>query len=136
MDYSKFIYQTRRKNPLVYKRVKNTDSPSAQVEPSYPVPVQSHEKSPGEFVQLPLFAQPLGHSSISTIMKYVINPYKPGDLFVGHRQTVQNQIRCNTRYLIRFSTVCLQKCLLIKNITQQPLNWKWTRPIDKDGKIH
>ena len=42
-----------------------------------------------------------------------INPYKPGVLFVGHMQTVQNQIRRRkTRHLIRFSTVGLQKCLL------------------------
>ena len=34
-------------------------------------------------------------------------------LFVGHGQTVQNQIRRRkTRRLIRFSTVCLQKFLL------------------------
>ena len=44
---------------------------------------------------------------------YQINPYKPSVLFVGHRQTVQNQIRRRkTRLLIKFSTVCLQKFLL------------------------
>ena len=38
------------------------------------------------------------------------NPYKPSVLFVGHQQTVQNQIRRRkTRRLIRFSTVYLQK---------------------------
>ena len=42
-----------------------------------------------------------------------LNPYKPSVLFVGHRQTVQNQItRRKTRLPIRFSTVCLQKFLL------------------------
>ena len=43
----------------------------------------------------------------------LLNPFKPRALFVGHRQTVQNQIRRgNTRRLIRFSTVCLQNVLL------------------------
>ena len=42
-----------------------------------------------------------------------VNPYKPSVPFVGHRQIVQNQIRCRkTRRLIRFSTVCKQKFLL------------------------
>ena len=42
-----------------------------------------------------------------------VNPYTPGVLFVGHRQTVQTQIRCRTmRCLIRVSTVCLQNVLL------------------------
>ena len=40
------------------------------------------------------------------------NPYKPSVLFVGHQQTVQNQIRrCIMRLLIRFSTVCSQNFL-------------------------
>ena len=44
--------------------------------------------------------------------KYIY-PYKPSVLFVGHRQTVQNQIRCRKiRHLIMFSTVCKQKFLL------------------------
>ena len=47
------------------------------------------------------------------IFKHVVNPYKPSVLFVGHQQTVQNQItRRKIRRLIRFSTVCLQKDLL------------------------
>ena len=62
----------------------------------------------------------LGVSSIQRV-----NPYKPSILFVAHWQTVQNQIRHRiTWHLIRFSTVCLQKCLLNlkkKNPTQQPL---------------
>ena len=38
-----------------------------------------------------------------------LNPYKPIVLLVGHRQTVQTQIRRRrTRRLIRVSTVCLQ----------------------------
>ena len=38
---------------------------------------------------------------------------KPSVLYVGHRQSVQNQIRRRkTRRLITFSTVCLQKFLL------------------------
>ena len=42
-----------------------------------------------------------------------INPYKPGVFFVGHWQTVQNQLRrSKMRCLIRFSTVYKQKFLL------------------------
>ena len=38
-----------------------------------------------------------------------IHPYKPRVLFVGHRQTVQTQIRCcRMCHMIRFSNVCLQ----------------------------
>ena len=49
----------------------------------------------------------------SIIAFLLINPYKPSVLFVGHLQTVQNQIiRRKMRRLIRFSTVCLQKFLL------------------------
>ena len=37
----------------------------------------------------------------------LINPYKPSVLFVGHRQTMQNQNRRRrTRHLIKFSTIC------------------------------
>ena len=47
-----------------------------------------------------------------------INPYKPSFLFVGHRPSVQNQIRRRkTRRLIWFSTVCLQKFFL-KNLNK------------------
>ena len=46
---------------------------------------------------------------IANMLTY-INPLKPSVLFVGHRQTLQNQIRRRkTRRLIRFSTVCLKK---------------------------
>ena len=42
-----------------------------------------------------------------------INPYKPSVLFIGHRQTVQTQIRHHrTRRLIRVSTVCSQNVIL------------------------
>ena len=65
-------------------------------------------------------------------------PYKPGP-FLGHRQTVQTQIRRRrTRRLIRVYTVCSQKYLFeiekkkMKNYTRHPLNEKWTLPIDKD----
>ena len=44
---------------------------------------------------------------------YYLNPYKPSVLFVGHQQTVQNQIRCRKMLrLIWFSTFCKQKFLL------------------------
>ena len=62
----------------------------------------------------------------------MINPYKPSVLFVGHRQTVHNQIRRRM-----FSTEVAFKCKInMKNTTKQPYNWKWTRAIDKDGEIH
>ena len=39
----------------------------------------------------------------------IIYPNKPGIPFVGHRQTVQTQIRCHIMWhLIRIFTVCLQ----------------------------
>ena len=62
-------------------------------------------------------------------------------LFVGHRQTVQIQIRRRRmRRLVRVSTVCLQNVLLkmekMYNTTQQPLKRKWTCPIDNSGKFH
>ena len=42
----------------------------------------------------------------------VLNPYKPRVLFVGHRQTVQTQIRRRrTPRLIRVYIVCLQNVL-------------------------
>ena len=57
-----------------------------------------------------------------------INPYKPSVLFVGHRQTVKNQIRRRIkRRLIRFSTVYKQKFLLLnlnKNDKIPPNNHK------------
>ena len=43
---------------------------------------------------------------------FSINPHKPGGPFVGHRQTVQTQIRRHrTRRLISVYTVCAQKFL-------------------------
>ena len=39
----------------------------------------------------------------------LFHPYKPVVLFVGHMQTVENQIRCRRMWrLIRVSTVCLR----------------------------
>ena len=62
-------------------------------------------------------------------------------VFMGHWQTVQNQIRRRrTRRLIWFSTVCLNvhfKIWMELLITsQQPLHSKWNRSIDKGGKFH
>ena len=52
----------------------------------------------------------------------LINPYKPSDLFMGHRQTVQIQTRhCIMWCLIRNFTVCLQY-LLLKFGKKTPLN--------------
>ena len=42
----------------------------------------------------------------------IITPYKPVVPFLGHRQTMQTQIRCRrTRCLIRFFIVCSQEFL-------------------------
>ena len=44
--------------------------------------------------------------------KFILNPYNPSVLFVGHMQTVQTKIKRRTmRRLIRVSTVCLQNGL-------------------------
>ena len=44
---------------------------------------------------------------LSKFAASLFNPYKPSVLYVGHRQTVQNQNRRHrTRRLIRFSTIC------------------------------
>ena len=52
-------------------------------------------------------------SSIVKTKLYLFNPYKPSVLLLGHRQMVQNQIRCHrTLRLIRFSSICLQNILL------------------------
>ena len=49
----------------------------------------------------------------TALFNVLFNPYKPSALFVGNRQTVENQIRRRkTQRLIRFSTGCLQKFLL------------------------
>ena len=68
-------------------------------------------------------------------------PFKPSVLFVGHRQTVQTQIRHQrTRRLIRVSTICLQKFLLefpikTKNTILQRLIRNWTGRNDNNGKF-
>ena len=50
---------------------------------------------------------------IHLYLRFYSNPYKPGVHFMGHLQTVKNQIRCHwTRCLITFCTVCLQNVLL------------------------
>ena len=42
----------------------------------------------------------------------LLNPYKPSIHFIGHQQTVQNQIRCHRMQpLIRISTISLQHVL-------------------------
>ena len=50
---------------------------------------------------------------LATCNGWRLNPYKPDVLFVGHRQTVQTQIRRHKTWrLIRVSNVFLQKVLL------------------------
>ena len=53
--------------------------------------------------------------------------------FWGHRQTVQTQIR-----LFAHRNFCQKHDKNEKNKTKNrhPLSEKWTRPIDKDGKVH
>ena len=64
------------------------------------------------------------------IREYAIfNPYKPGVLFLWHRQTVQTQIRRRrTRRLIRVFTVCWQEFL-----TKIEQKWKSTPDTPKIG---
>ena len=66
------------------------------------------------------------------------NPYKPRVLYtVGHRQTVQTQIRRRrARRLIIVSTICLRIGIIMKNTTHLPLKRKWTVSIDKSRKFH
>ena len=62
------------------------------------------------------------HHYLLLIRSYFINPYKPSVIFVGHRQTVQNQIRRHRTWrLIRFCTACIQNILL-------KYEWKWNLP--------
>ena len=54
---------------------------------------------------------PPDHTIEQNIVSF--NPYKSSVLFVGHRQTAQNQIRRHkTRCLIRILYVCLHNVLL------------------------
>ena len=58
----------------------------------------------------------------------------------SHFWDIGKQCRPRTRRLIRVYTVCsqdfYQKYDKNEKVHQIPLNEKWTRPIDKDGKIH
>ena len=50
---------------------------------------------------------------LTVIPNFSINPFKANALFMGHWQTVENQIRHHRmRRLLRFCTVCLQNVLL------------------------
>ena len=65
----------------------------------------------------PSFPKQMLNPEIDILIKHQrvlsVNPYKPIVLFVGHRQTLQNQIRRRKmRYLIRLSTACLQMFFL------------------------
>ena len=64
------------------------------------------------------------------------NPYKPGVPFLGHRQTVQTQIRRRRTGSILFAhrNFYQKYDKNEKRYTRHPLNEKWSRPIDKDGK--
>ena len=78
----------------------------------------------------------------------ILNPYKPGIPFLGHRQTVQTRIRrrrtgsdAAERGVWSESTPFAngnfyQKYDKNEKYTRHPFNEKWTRPIDKDGKVH
>ena len=61
-----------------------------------------------------IFRMPLKFCCFLFEFGCALNPVKPGVLFMGHRQTVHNQIRRRRgRRLIWFSTVCLQNVLLV-----------------------
>ena len=70
----------------------------------------------------------LGKSCPLDFPLLLFNPYKPGVPCLGQRQTVQTQIRV--------FTVCLQEFLFETEYNSHLLNWKWTRPVDKDGRVH
>ena len=78
----------------------------------------------------------------------VINPYKPNVLFVGHRETVQIQIRRHrTHRLIRVSTVCAQNVVLkfqtkrnipptiLKTEMECSIGEEWETPFGLNGLI-
>ena len=71
-----------------------------------------------------------------------LNPYKPSVRFVGHRQTVQNQIRRRKKRRLIGSPLFWYRIFyqnlnkIKKKNTQQPSKRKWTGPIDSSGKIH
>ena len=67
-----------------------------------------------------------------------IKPYIPSVPEKGHRETEQTQIRRRrTRRLIRNYSLLtgnyIRNRIKMKQDTWQPLNDKWSRPIDKDG---
>ena len=79
-------------------------------------------------------------SSVFQFKVWYINPYKPSFLFVGHRQTVQTQIRhsaASDQGLHCLLTEYSFKMLIKMNkTTHQPFKRKWTGPIDKSEKFH
>ena len=83
--------------------------------------------------------RPVFQSEDKTVARHTLNPYKPSVPFLGHRQTVQTQIRRRrTRRLIRclhclLTGISIRNKIKMKKYTRYQ-NWKWTRPFDKDGK--
>ena len=73
------------------------------------------------------------HGNIFCNSSVLLNPYKPSVLFVGHRQTVQNQMRRRKmRCLIRFlSTICLQN--KYKNLNKKEKYHPTTLKLDMDS---
>ena len=72
-------------------------------------------------------------------MQQDLNPYKPGVPFLGHRQTYSadpDKMPQNALFAHRNFYQKYDKKEKGKKYTRHPLNEKWTRPIDKDGKVH
>ena len=64
-----------------------------------------------------------------------LNPFKPSVLFVGHRQTVQNQASDQVVHCL-LAECSIKIWLKMKTTNQHPLKQKWTVLIDKGGKSH
>ena len=84
-----------------------------------------------------------GKSNILILKKCSTHVIGRSLLYMGHQQTVQNQIRHHTMWhLIRFCTVCFTECTLkiwlkLKlTATAKPANSKWIHAIVKGEKFH
>ena len=64
------------------------------------------------------------------------NPYYPGVPFVGRRQTVRTHIRRHRGLHCLLTEISIKNRIKTEQNTRHPYNWKWTRPFDKDGKVH
>ena len=57
--------------------------------------------------------------SLTLVAGLTFNPYKPSVLFVGHEQTVQNQISDQVFHCL-LTEMSFKICIKMKNTNQQP----------------